>query len=188
MNDQKYSLDLADMLRRLPGHEPPRDLIPFVMGSLAPKKLSLWRRLCLSAKMPRVVTITPLKLAFSVAVCVLILAAVFQLPNQQFQIAVRQTDQQLVPVTFSLANNKVSSVYLIGSFNGWKQEGYAMKLDRRSNRWILEIDLPPGDYEYAFLIDDKQAIPDPKAEFYKMDGFGARNSIIFASSNDESVL
>jgi 1,4-alpha-glucan branching enzyme len=94
----------------------------------------------------------------------------------------------LLPVTFSLADKEARSVYLIGSFNGWKPEGYAMKLDRRSNRWVLEISLPPGGHEYAYLIDDKQAIPDPRATFYKMDGFGSRNSVIYTSANDENVL
>ena len=188
MNDQKENLKLADMLRNLPEHDPPRDLTPLVMEVLAPKKLSFWRRLCLLARTPRVVTITPLKLVTAVAACVLIIAVVFQLPMKRFETAVRRADPRLVPVTFSLANNEARSVYLIGSFNGWKQKEYAMKLDRRNNRWILEISLPPGRHEYAFLIDDKQAIPDPRAAFYKMDGFGSRNSVIYTSASDENIL
>jgi hypothetical protein len=187
MNDQKDNLKLADMLRNLPEHDPPRDLTPLVMESLAPKKLSLWRRLCLLARTPRLVSITPLRLVTAVAACVLIFAVVFQLPPKRFETAVRRSDSQLVPVTFKLDANEARSVYLIGSFNGWKPEGYAMKLDRRSNRWIIEISIPPGGYEYAFLINHKQAIPDPKATFFKRDGFGSRNSVIYISSSDESV-
>jgi hypothetical protein len=188
MDDQKDNFNLTDMLRNLPEHDPPRDLTPLVMEVLAPKKLSLWRRLCLLARTPRIVTITPLKLVTAVAACVLIVAVVFQLPMKRFETAVRQANPQLVPVTFSLANSEARSVYLIGSFNGWKPKEYAMKLDRQSNRWILEISLPPGGHEYAFLIDDKQAVPDPRAAFYKMDGFGSRNSVIYTSANDENIL
>ncbi len=188
MNDQKDNLNLTGMLRNLPEHEPPRDLMPLVMESLAPKKISRWRRLYLLAKSPRVVTITPLKLVTAVAACVLILAVFFQLPPKRFETAVRRIDSQLVPVTFSLDNREARSVYLIGSFNDWKPEEYAMKLDRRSNRWILEISIPPGGHEYAFLINDKQAIPDPRAAFYKMDGFGSRNSVIYTSVSDENIL
>ena len=187
MNDQKDNLKLADMIRSLPEQDPPRDLTHLVMEMLAPKKLSLWRRLCLLARTPKVVTITPLKLATIAAVCVLVIALVFHLPKR-YETAVRQVDPQLVPVTFSLANSGAGSVYLIGSFNGWKPQGYAMKLDRPSNSWVIEIKLPPGGHEYAFLIDDKQAIPDPKAAFYKMDGFGSRNSVIYTSASDENVL
>jgi 1,4-alpha-glucan branching enzyme len=134
------------------------------------------------------VTISPFKLVSAVAACVLIIALVFQLSTKRFETAIRRTGPQLVPVTLSLANNEARSVYLIGSFNDWKPEGYEMKLDRRSNRWVLEISLPPGQHEYAFLINDKQAISDPQATFYKMDGFGSRNSVIYLSSGDESVL
>lgn len=188
MNDQKENLKLAGMLRNLPEHDPPRNLTPLVMESLAPKKLSLWRRLYLLARTPRVVTLTPFKLATAAAACVLIIAVVFQLPRERFETAVRRPEPQLVPVTFSLADNEAHTVYLIGSFNGWKPEGYAMKLDRRSNRWIIEISLPPGGHEYAFLINGKQAIPDPRAAFYKMDGFGSRNSVIYASATNENAL
>ena len=149
MNNQKDNLKLTDMLRNLPEHDPPRDLTPLVMASLAPKKLPLWRRLCLLVRTPMSVTITPFKLATALAACVLIIAVVFQLPMMRFETAVRPTDPQLVPVTFSLANNEARSVYLIGSFNGWNQKEYAMKLDRRSNRWILEISLPPGRHAHC---------------------------------------
>jgi hypothetical protein len=188
MNDQKDNSKLADMLRNLPEHDPPRDLTPLVMASLVPKKLSLWRRLCLLVRTPRVVTITPLKLATAAAACVLIIAVIYQLPMKRNDTANRGTDPQLVPVTLSLADNEARSVYLIGSFNGWKPEGYEMKLDRRNNRWTIEISLPPGEHEYAFLINDKQAIPDPRAAFYTTDGFGSRNSVIYTSAIDENVL
>jgi hypothetical protein len=63
-----------------------------------------------------------------------------------------------------------------------------MKFDSAKNSWIIEIAIPPGEYEYAFLIDNQQSVVDPKADFYKKDGFGSRNSIVFVSSYDENFL
>jgi len=188
MNDQKDNVNLTDMIRNLPEHNPPRDLTPLVMEALAPKTVSLWRRLRFLVRTPKIVTITPFKLAGAVAACVLVAALVFQLPAKRFESADQRTNLQLAPVIFSLADDQARSVYLIGSFNGWKPEGYEMKRDDRSSRWIVQIDLPPGEHEYAFLIDDKQAISDPRAIFYKMDGFGSRNSVIYTSAPDENIL
>jgi hypothetical protein len=185
MNDQKEYPNLLNILRDLPESELPRDLTPSIMENLVPKKLSIWRRWYLMFRTPHLVTITPFRLVTAAAACVLVLTMVFQLPPKQFETSLRQADSQLVPVTFSLTNQEANSVYLIGSFNGWQSEGYAMKRDTQSNRWILEISLPPGNHEYVFLIDDKQTIPDPQAAFYKQDGFGSRNSVIHTSSNNE---
>ncbi len=188
MNHKKDHFNLAALLRNLPEEDLPRDLTPLVMESLQPKTVSMWRRLYLLVRTPRMVNITPYRLAGAVAACVLIIALVFQLPLKRFETAVQQSEAELVPVSFSLDNKAARSVDVIGSFNNWKPEGYEMKLDRRTRRWTLHLRIPPGSYEYAFLIDNQQAIPDPQAAFYKMDGFGSRNSVIYTAANDENVL
>ena len=187
-NDQKNDFNLTDMLRNLPQHEPPQELTPLVMDMLAPKKLSLWRRIFLLAKTPWVITISPFRIVTAAMASVLLFAVVLQLPIERFETAVQQTESKLIPVTFHLDAGEASSVNLIGSFNGWKPEGYAMKIDRQNNQWIIEVNISPGSYEYAFLLDDKQAVPDPSAIFFKNDGFNSRNSVIYVSSDDETIL
>ena len=179
---------LIGMLRRMPEHDPPRDLTSRVMASLQPKRVSLWRRLYLLVRTPREITVTPYRLAAAMAACVLIVALFFQLPAERSEMALESSGVELVPVTFRLDNGDARSVYVIGSFNNWQPQGYAMKLDPRTNQWVLQLRVPPGSYEYAFLIDNRQAIADPRAEFYKMDGFGSRNSVIYAVKDDENVL
>jgi 1,4-alpha-glucan branching enzyme len=68
---------------------------------------------------------------------------------------------------------------VIGSFNQWSPNGYALRRDDRTGRWVLEAPLPPGRYEYSFLIDGRRTRPDPNAAITTDDGFGNRNSVLY---------
>jgi len=191
MYPQKSSAELIAILRNLPMKDPPRDFSAEVLPVLSPKKCSRWRQLLLWVKTPVVVTVAPLKLAGGVAAMGLLLLSLAFYPyfaNGSFQSSTSKSQPQLVPVTFRLSNLEARTVYVIGSFNDWKPQGYAMKFDPAHNSWSLRIKIPPGRYEYTFLIDDQRTMPDPRAEFYKMDGFGSRNSILFATADDELAL
>ena len=187
-DDRNIEQQLIDMLGRLPERELPQDLTPLVLQSLAPKKVSFVRRLFLLARTPCAITVRPLRLSYAAAVLVLIWTAVFHLPGEGLQTASQKRDGEMVPITFTLSHGKASSISVIGSFNGWQPEKHAMVFDRAKNAWIIQIEIPVGSYEYAFLIDNERAIADPKAEFFKTDRFGSRNSIIFANSSNENFL
>ena len=188
MDEKKKEQQLIDILRSLPERELPHDLTPAVLRSLSPKKVSLTRRLLLIVRTPRIITVTPLRLAYVAMACMFIWAAVLNLPSGDLQIAGREVDSVLVPVTFTLNQVEASSVNLIGSFNGWQPDKYAMRFDAANNMWLIKIKIPAGSHEYAFLIDNERVIADPKADFFKTDGFGSRNSIISATSGDDNFL
>jgi 1,4-alpha-glucan branching enzyme len=45
-----------------------------------------------------------------------------------------------------------SAVYLAGSFNDWDMQTCAMER-QDDGVWRVELELPPGRYEYKFVVD-----------------------------------
>jgi hypothetical protein len=188
MRDQKDEIFITELIRNIPEHEIPEDLSTKVIRSLKPKKLSIWRRIYLIAKRPKMITITPLRAATSMLSILIVFAVVLKYQPQRLDTTVTQNELKMKAVTFELEAIGARSVSLIGSFNGWKPEKYEMRKNPKNNKWIIEIRIPTGSHEYAFLIDNKQSIPDPNSVFYKNDGFNSRNSLLYVSSDNESVL
>ena len=54
--------------------------------------------------------------------------------------------------------------------------------------WVLELRLPEGRHEYAFLVDGKMLVTDPSARFSQDDGFGNKNSILFVTEYEEQAI
>lgn len=73
-------------------------------------------------------------------------------------------------------------VGLVGDFNEWGKRQVPMSAVNREGKWIFEIDLPPGRYQYAFEVDGKKWLPDPNAKGIIPDGFGGINSVLYISS------
>jgi Glycogen recognition site of AMP-activated protein kinase len=63
-----------------------------------------------------------------------------------------------------------------GSFNDWQPMATALHLSG-PGKWSGELTLPPGQYEYLFLVDG-QWVPDPKAKEFAPNPFGGLNSLI----------
>jgi hypothetical protein len=173
-------LVLARMLREMPDREPPKDLAEAVLRSLKPKQISRWRRLYLWAGTSRSISIAPLKLLpAGVALAIALFLTIHFFPRQRGPLRVNGNEQTLVTVTFTLHYPEARSVNLIGSFNQWNPVGFHMSPKGDERAWILHVKLPPGRYEYAFLVDGKAILADPRSPFSESDGFGSRNSIIF---------
>jgi hypothetical protein len=51
-------------------------------------------------------------------------------------------------------------------------------MENKGDWWSLEILLPPGRYEYAFLIDDRIWKADPLSLVKEKNGFDELNSIL----------
>ena len=71
-----------------------------------------------------------------------------------------------------------SSVFLAGSFNDWNAEAAALTQVTPGN-WQLELSLPPGRYEYLFVVDGKW-VPDPLARDSCPNPHGGINSVVQA--------
>ena len=79
--------------------------------------------------------------------------------------AVLQRDKggRITGTTFRVWAPNAKSVDVIGSFNNWRPGSRAMKFDRETGVWSLDLSEPrPGD-EYAYLIDGHLERRDPRA-------------------------
>jgi hypothetical protein len=179
---------IAGMIASLHDREPPGELIDSVMARIKPKKLGrlrvLWRRM----KVP--VAFAPLRMAY-VAAASLALAflAVFlvadRAPEQISVTSLQQVMNESVrTVVFSLNMPGASRVELIGSFNQWRSGDLLMNWDESRKAWTVSLGLQKGRYEYAFLVDGEEVVPDPKAFIHQEDGFGNKNSIIIVERNN----
>ncbi len=182
-------LGLARMLRDMPAREPPRDLTAAVLRSVTPKRLSAWRRVYLWVTTPRKITVSPIKLipVSAVIIALALFATAKYLPRQQSPLGQHQ-GQQLVSVQFTFKHYPARSVSLIGSFNRWNPEGFEMSQKEEEKAWTLEVRLPVGRHEYAFLVDNELILTDPNTPFSEGDGFGNKNSIIFIPNDYEQTI
>jgi hypothetical protein len=86
------------------------------------------------------------------------------------------TKQRPVRVTFMLHNPQASSVRVAGDFNDWNPSGY--RLTKVNGHWKIELNLEPRQYQYVFVVDDKNWIPDPANSERIRNDSGYINSVI----------
>ncbi|MFO1501792.1 MAG: glycogen-binding domain-containing protein [Verrucomicrobiota bacterium] len=67
-------------------------------------------------------------------------------------------------------------VFVAGSFNGWEPTETAL-YSAEPGTWVRELELPPGKYEYLFLVDG-QWLLDPKAKSFTPNPFGGQNCLM----------
>jgi hypothetical protein len=189
-NDEDQELlALKRLLSRMPDREAPAGLSESILSSLKPKTVPGWMRIYRWALRPRTVTFEPLKLVATTMVLVLGLAVALQLgPWREDPGPMDPLQANLIPVTFTLSYPMAKSVSLIGSFNQWNPAGHKMQQRGDINTWVLELRLPEGRHEYAFLVDGKMVVPDQSSPFYQSDGFGNRNSLLFVSRDEPANI
>jgi len=69
-----------------------------------------------------------------------------------------------------------AAVAVAGSFNDWRPEATPM-IFLGDGRWVKELVLAPGVYEYRLVVDG-QWMPDPQASETAANPFGEPNSIL----------
>jgi 5'-AMP-activated protein kinase regulatory beta subunit len=79
-------------------------------------------------------------------------------------------------VTFSIESNNAEEIILMGDFNNWNPKTHPMKRDG-NGIWNRTVIIPPGRYEYKFLVDGKWA-EDPRNDQHSMNFFGTYNSVL----------
>ncbi len=80
-----------------------------------------------------------------------------------------------VPVELKLAGAKARTVAVAGDFNGWAAA--AMK-NGEDGVWRIQLSLPPGRYQYAFVVDEQKWVPDPQAATLVDSGYGGADSVL----------
>jgi hypothetical protein len=84
----------------------------------------------------------------------------------------------------SIAAPEARTVSVAGSFNRWDPSSHPLAGPDRSGRWAATLRLPPGRYEYLFVIDGETWIPDPETPSVD-NGLGGRNSIVTITGGDD---
>jgi hypothetical protein len=78
-------------------------------------------------------------------------------------------------VRFRLHAPQASEVAVAGDFNGWSSETHVL-LRSEGGWWELTVTVPPGSYQYIYVVDGEWTTP-PQATATLDDGFGGRNGL-----------
>lgn len=71
---------------------------------------------------------------------------------------------------------EAKSVYVAGTFNDWRCDLTPL-LAVKAGLWAVELELPPGDYEYRFVVDGYW-FSDRGASETAPNPFGSHNSVL----------
>ena len=77
-------------------------------------------------------------------------------------------------VRFSIFAKDARHVVLAGDFNQWDQTCKCIK--KKNGHWEKTVLLPPGTYEYKFLVDGRWCL-DPTNDHVCANSFGTRNNV-----------
>lgn len=80
-------------------------------------------------------------------------------------------------VRFVLEARDARDVALVGDFNGWAAGATRMTPTARPGVWTVDVALPPGRHEYAFVVDGSRWMADPLATV-QHDDFGTESSVV----------
>jgi 1,4-alpha-glucan branching enzyme len=88
-------------------------------------------------------------------------------------------------VRFDFTHPEASEVFIAGTFNDWKPQVTPM-LSLGNGRWLKVLALPPGTYEYRFVIDGEW-MSDPQASRVVPNPFGSVNSVLEVSRRIDGI-
>ncbi len=81
-------------------------------------------------------------------------------------------------VLFQYRAAGATSVAIVGDFNTWSPNEDLLSDDDRDGVWTLVFPLPPGTYQYKYVIDGDHWVEDPANPDRVPDGFGGTNSVM----------
>ena len=83
-------------------------------------------------------------------------------------------------VRFSIEAPHAKKALLAGDFTDWEVNARTLrKSGPRARTFSTTVSLPPGSYQYKFIVDG-ELVADPKAESVP-NPFGTRNSVVEVS-------
>lgn len=80
-------------------------------------------------------------------------------------------------VRFVFADPTARDVFLAGDFNGWSRTATPLEDASGAGQWTVELALPVGRHEYAFIVDGERWEADPYA-MRQRDEFGQESSVV----------
>ncbi|WP_319761087.1 hypothetical protein [Maridesulfovibrio sp.] len=188
MSTKKESLNtgqktLTEEIKKMKLQDVPVGFSGSVMDSIMKEKTTWWEKTLRWINSPLEFKLTPLRVGFAIAM----VAVVLFFSPKGVLIQNQQANVVSVRFEFNAPAGEVKNVAVIGSFNEWSAESSTMRYDQKDRVWIYETNLKPGDHEYVFLVNGNTVIPDPKAVYYRKDGFGSVNSIVSVRSNTHEI-
>ena len=87
-----------------------------------------------------------------------------------------------IAVRLEFHDDQAKTVCVAGTFNDWHPKSTPM-LTTGPGQWIKELALPPGIYEYQYVVDGRW-INDPQAVKSAPNPFGGRNSVLVVERNN----
>ncbi len=99
--------------------------------------------------------------------------------NQAFIFKTREYPTRFMISTLALhlPKDSVKSISLVGEFNNWQAKKNLLVDPDSNGIYETDINLPPGEYEYKFVINGKKWIPDPMNPRQIPDGWNGFNSL-----------
>lgn len=79
-------------------------------------------------------------------------------------------------VVFSVRADPDSKVYLAGNFNNWDPQSREMTDKKNAGVYTAMLFLPPGTYEYKFVINGTWCV-DPECSEWVQNSLGTLNSV-----------
>lgn len=83
-----------------------------------------------------------------------------------------------IPVTFEVYAPEARTVAVVGDFNQWQVSAAPLTDPKGDGTWTAEVLIPPGRYQYQFVIDGTRWLPDRHAPVLIDDGFGRQNAVL----------
>jgi hypothetical protein len=188
VNIEKDLKRIAGLIADIRYAEPADFLTENVLANIKPKKVTLFKRVWRRLRTP--VSVSPLRLLPAgvsvLAIFALTLTLLWRAPGERIvtQRINEVADQGLSTVTLFLDRPDATEVEVIGSFNNWSREGVRMVWDKDRRLWAVALHLKRGSYEYAFRVNNREIVADPKALLRTDDGFGHQNSILIIGNGN----
>ena len=89
-------------------------------------------------------------------------------------------DGKNMRVTFEMPSSVwAERVMLVGDFNDWNVTTHEMQQSRADGNWRITLILPKGrEYQFRYLINDRDWHNDWHADRYVSNKFGSDNSVV----------
>jgi len=188
VNIEKDLKRIAGLIADIRYAEPAEFLTENVLANIKPKKVTLFKRVWRKLRTP--VSVSPLRLLPAgvsvLAIFALAVTLLWRAPGERIltQRINEVADQGLNTVVLFLDRPDATDVEVIGSFNNWSQQGVRMVWDKDRRLWVVALHLKRGNYEYAFRVNNREIVADPKAILHRDDGFGHQNSILIIGNGN----
>ncbi|HDS29223.1 MAG TPA: hypothetical protein ENN96_01930 [Candidatus Acetothermia bacterium] len=95
-----------------------------------------------------------------------------------------RSDDGTHEVLFVLPALEAEAVLVVGNFNNWK--GTPLSDPEGDGIWTTRVNLPPGRYEYAFIIDGRWWGQDPLADA-TIRSFGEYSSVRYVGRGEDDA-